>query len=629
MLRTLALIALLFSASGLKAETIRIDGRVTESGGKPLGGVTVRADAGRFTSTDRDGKYVLSGVEKGAIVSFSLPGYRTKTVRADRRVIDVVLDCRAAEVCEAVEPMVEQEELAVAKMTRSASQAVLVADCAPLPGAPIRFAPGEGNGAEEYGAWTENRFRAAASDPLSTFSIDVDGASYGNLRRMLNDGGLPPRDAVRIEELVNYFPYDYPQPRGGDPVSITTEAGVCPWNRAHRLVRIGIRAREIPSASLPSSNFVFLIDVSGSMYGPRRLGLVVSSLKLLVNNLREQDRVAIVTYSGTARIALPSTSGADRGKIREALESLTAGGSTAGGAGIRTAYAIARENFITGGNNRVILCTDGDFNVGVSSSEGLEELIVRERQSGVFLTVLGYGMGNYKDKKMQTLAEKGNGNHAYIDNLQEANRVLVGEFGSTMHTVAKDVKLQVEFNPAVVQTYRLVGYESRLLDKEDFNDDTKDAGEIGAGQCVTALYEVVPVGAKGNVPGSVDPLRYRIPSACPVASRSGEMLTVKLRYKAPDGETSRLTEATLTDRGRDDVSADFRFASAVAMFGQLLRDSDFRGDATFADVVSVARSGLGADSQGYRREFVRLAETAGGLWTQQQRQGVPEGFSGR
>ena len=412
---------------------------------------------------------------------------------------------------------------------------------------------------------------------------------------MIGKGETPPQDAVRIEEMVNYFTYGYKKPEGNDPVAISTETGICPWNEAHRLVRIGIKAREIASEALPASNFVFLIDVSGSMYGPDRLGLVVSSMKLLINNLRDKDRVGIVTYCGSAKTVLESVPGSEKQKIRDALEQLEAGGSTAGGAGIQKAYDLARRSFIDGGNNRVILCTDGDFN-------------------GVFLTVLGYGMGNYKDGKLQTLAEKGNGNHAYIDDLQEANRVLVNEFGSTMHTVAKDVKLQIEFNPARVQTYRLIGYESRLLNKEDFNDDTKDAGEIGAGHCVTALYEVVPAGAAGNVPGSVDPLKYQ--SAAPVPSYAGpdsEMLTVKLRYKEPDGDVSKKMEVALVDSGGDRVSSDFRFASAVAMFGQLLRNSDFRGKATYDDVIALARRGLDDDPQGYRREFIRLVETVKNL----------------
>ena len=446
------------------------------------------------------------------------------------------------------------------------------------------------------------------------FSIDIDAASYSNMRRYINKGELPPADAIRTEELINYFSYDYPQPTGNDPVKITTEVGACPWNVKHRLVRIGLKAKEIPTDKLPVSNLVFLIDVSGSMYGPQRLGLVQSSLKLLVNNLRDEDRVAIVVYSGSAGEKLPSTSGSDKQKIREAIDELTAGGSTAGGAGIKLAYKMAKQNFVKGGNNRIILCTDGDFNVGVSSDEGLEKLIEQERKSGVFLTVLGYGMGNYKDSKMQVLAEKGNGNHAYIDNLQEANRVLVNEFGATMHTVAKDVKLQIEFNPSQVQAYRLIGYESRLLKDEDFNNDAKDAGEMGAGHTVTAFYEVVPAGIKSDFTGKVDDLKYQKTKPAPaVTNNSKELLTVKLRYKAPDGNTSKKIEQPLIDDKKEKVSSDFRFASAVAMFGQLLRDSDFKGDATYDKVISLAKTSLDNDEKGYRREFIRLAETAEGL----------------
>ena len=435
------------------------------------------------------------------------------------------------------------------------------------------------------------------------------------MRRFINQGQLPPKDAIRTEELVNYFSYDYAKPTGVDPVRITTEVGVCPWNEKHRLVRIGLKAKEIPTANLPESNLVFLIDVSGSMFGPTRLDLVKSSLKLLVNNLREKDKVAIVVYAGSAGEKLPSTSGSDKQKIREALDELQAGGSTAGGEGIRLAYKIARKNFIKGGNNRVILCTDGDFNVGVSSKEGLESLIEEERKSGVFLTVLGYGMGNYKDNKMQALAEKGNGNHAYIDNIQEANKVLVNEFGGTISTVAKDVKLQIEFNPAQVEAYRLIGYESRLLNKEDFNDDAKDAGEMGAGHVVTAFYEVVPVGVKSDYAGKVDDLKYQKvdDKKQRVYTNSDELLTVKLRYKQPDKDVSKKIELVVKDDKKNQVSPDFHFASAVAMYGQLLSDSDFKADASYEKVVALAKKGLNNDERGYRREFIRLVEAASGL----------------
>jgi Ca-activated chloride channel family protein len=438
------------------------------------------------------------------------------------------------------------------------------------------------------------------------------------MRRYINQGQLPPAEAIRTEELVNYFSYDYARPTGSDPVKISVETGKCPWNAEHRLVRIGLKAKEILGENLPASNLVFLIDVSGSMQGPNRLGLVKSSLKLLINNLREKDRVAIVVYAGSAGEVLPSTPGSDKQKIREVLDNLEAGGSTAGGAGIQLAYSIAAKNFIKKGNNRIILCTDGDFNVGVSSLEGLESLIEKEsKSSGVFFTVLGYGMGNYKDSKMQVLAEKGNGNHAYIDNLQEANRVLVSEFGGTVHTVAKDVKLQIEFNPEHVQAYRLIGYESRLLNDEDFNDDTKDAGEMGVGHNVTAFYEVVPTGIKFSGAGNIDPLKYqknkKKDEKKTEFTGSKELLTVKLRYKDPDGQTSEKIELAVTDDKADNVSTDFRFASAVAMFGQILTNSDFKGDATFDKVITLAKKALGNDKQGYRHEFVRLAESAKGL----------------
>lgn len=471
---------------------------------------------------------------------------------------------------------------------------------------------------EEYNQFAENKFRFAKDEPLSTFSVDVDAASYSNMRRFLNRGELPNKDAVRIEELINYFSYDYPEPSGDDPVRIVTEVGNCPWNNQNRLVRIGLKARDIASDNLPSSNFVFLIDVSGSMYGATRLDLVKSSLKLLVNNLRQKDRVAIVVYAGAAGEVLPSTSGENKQKIKEALENLTAGGSTAGGAGIKLAYKIAKQNFIKGGNNRIVLCTDGDFNVGVSSNDGLQKLIEEERKSRVFLSILGYGMGNYKDSKMQTLAQAGNGNHAYIDNLQEANKVLVNEFGATMYTVAKDVKLQIEFNPSRVQAYRLVGYETRLLNKEDFNDDTKDAGEMGAGHTVTAFYEVVPVGVKSNVTGNVDPLKYQndgkeTMAAQYVPNGHPDLLTVKLRYKQPDGNTSKKIEIPLVDNNKNEVSDDFRFASAVAMFGQVIKGSQYNGEGSFDKAIALAKTGFGGDGQGYRREFVRLIETTKGL----------------
>lgn len=595
----------------LQAQVIMVRGQVTETDGSPLIGCSIVVKGSSTgTVSDVNGEYRIE-VKKGAILVFSYLGYQTVEVKADKDKIDVVLEadgiCLDEEVVVMGYGMVQKEK----------SMTTYQYAAAPSP-SPSMMRPHylyDMTDNESYGSFVENRFIRVTDEPLSTFSIDVDAASYSNMRRYVNQGQLPVSDAIRTEELINYFSYNYPQPKGNHPVNISTEVGTCPWNRQHRLVRVGLKAKEIPSDKLPPSNFVFLIDVSGSMYGPTRLELVKSSLKLLVNNLREEDRVAIVVYAGSAGEVLPSTSGSDKQKIREALDKLTAGGSTAGGAGIQLAYKIARRNLIENGNNRVILCTDGDFNVGVSSTQGLEKLVEKERNSGVFLTVLGYGMGNYKDDKMQILAEKGNGNHAYIDNIQEANKVLVNEFGATMHTVAKDVKLQLEFNPAQIQAYRLIGYESRLLDKEDFNDDTKDAGEMGAGHTVTAFYEVVPVGVQSNLSGMVDPLKYQKPQVFqqPALISSGELLTVKLRYKDPDKDISRKIEQVLVDAGGNKVSEDFRFASAVAMFGQLIRNSQFKGDATYDQVVALAKSALGKDPQGYRREFVRLVEAVKGL----------------
>ena len=599
------LLVAIISLGNVNAETFIVKGKVTDAAdGSGIIGCTVQVKGTtRSTITNVDGEYTIRA-DKGEKLVFSYIGYEKQEaeVKSERLNIRLKTSSQVLEECVVV-------GYGTQKMVSLCGAVGHV-----TPGIMASRMYADGMNAEEYKEIAENNFKTVSESPLSTFSIDVDAASYSNMRRYINKGELPPADAIRTEELINYFSYDYPQPTGNDPVKITTEVGACPWNVKHRLVRIGLKAKEIPTDKLPVSNLVFLIDVSGSMYGPQRLGLVQSSLKLLVNNLRDEDRVAIVVYSGSAGEKLPSTSGSDKQKIREAIDELSAGGSTAGGAGIKLAYKMAKQNFVKGGNNRIILCTDGDFNVGVSSDEGLEKLIEQERKSGVFLTVLGYGMGNYKDSKMQVLAEKGNGNHAYIDNLQEANRVLVNEFGATMHTVAKDVKLQIEFNPSQVQAYRLIGYESRLLKDEDFNNDAKDAGEMGAGHTVTAFYEVVPAGIKSDFTGKVDDLKYQKTKPAPaVTNNSKELLTVKLRYKAPDGNTSKKIEQPLIDDKKEKVSSDFRFASAVAMFGQLLRDSDFKGDATYDKVISLAKTSLDNDEKGYRREFIRLAETAEGL----------------
>ena len=587
----------------MNAQTITVTGIVTDAAdGTSITGCSVvnnRSKSGAIT--DVNGRYSIQA-QKGDVLLFRFIGYKEekRVVKSAKLDVKMKTDDVALEECVVV---------GYGTMKTKAMTGAYVAVCPTA-----MYDMDTRMNTEEYARIQENGFKSVADTPLSTFSIDVDPASYSNMRRFINRGELPPADAIRTEELVNYFSYDYPKPTGNDPVKITVEAGTCTWNTAHRLVRIGLKAKEIPTEQLPASNLVFLIDISGSMWGANRLDLVKSSLKLLVNNLRNKDKVAIVTYAGSAGVKLEATSGGDKQKIREAIDELTAGGSTAGGAGIHLAYQIAKKNFISDGNNRIILCSDGDFNVGVSSAEGLEQLIEKERKSGVHLTVLGYGMGNYKDKKIQVLAEKGNGNHAYIDNLQEANRVLVGEFGATLHTVAKDVKLQVEFNPSQVQAYRLIGYESRLLKDEDFNNDAKDAGDMGAGHTVTAFYEVIPAGVKNEYVGKVDDLKYQKKEKMTLKpTGSDELLTVKLRYKAPDKDVSRKMELPFVDNKGDSVSSDFRFASAVAMFGQLLRDSDFKGTADYDKVIKLAKQGVNNDERGYRREFIRLVEAAKGL----------------
>ncbi|MEI6752425.1 MAG: von Willebrand factor type A domain-containing protein [Paludibacter sp.] len=610
-------------AGSIFAQQIQVSGIVTDAKSHQLLiGVSVKEkNSNKGTLTDTKGHYSIS-TQKGKKLVFSYIGYEKSVMVVKSETLDVAMkeDTKSLEEIVVVGYGTRKMTSMTGAVTsvrgvsngKMAAPAIYDYKCQ----SSISIVQSVNQNSEEYGSFRENRFNTAREQPLSTFSLDVDAASYGNMRRMINQGQLPAKDAIRTEELINYFSYNYPQPTGKDPVNIVTEMAVCPWNAEHKLVKIGVKAREIPSEKLPSSNFVFLLDVSGSMSDPNKLDLVKSSIKLLTNNLRKTDKVAIVVYAGAAGVALESTEGTDKQKIMEAVESLHAGGSTAGGEGIMLAYKIAEKNFIPNGNNRIILCTDGDFNVGISSPDELEKMIESKRKTGVYLTVLGYGMGNYKDNKLQILAEKGNGNHAYIDNIQEANKVLVNEFGSTMYTVAKDVKIQVEFNPAYVNAYRLIGYESRLLNKEDFNDDTKDAGELGSGHTVTALYEIMPVGVKNNF-GGVDNLKYQKTTATnsdEASVNSTEMLTVKLRYKEPSGTTSEKIEVpVLAGDINKKPTADFQFIAAVAMFGQLLRKSDFKGNATYAKVIELANNGIGTDAHGYRREFVRLVESVNQL----------------
>jgi len=602
---------LAFSFSQLiMAQPMVVEGKVFDSKThEVLIGVSVNLKGSTVgTITDNKGEFKIPS-EPGKTLIFAYIGYKTKNVVIKSAKLEINMEENQNSLNEVV--VVGYGTQKRRDLTGSVSNVSINVNNSPNRISVVHNSSQQNN--EEYGKFVENHFFQATEQPLSTFSLDVDAASYSNMRRMINQGQLPPKDAVRIEELVNYFSYNYPQPTDGYPVNIVTETTTCPWANKHKLVRIGVKAKEIPSENLPASNFVFLLDVSGSMQYPNKLELVKSSLKLLVNNLRKKDRVSIVVYAGAAGEVLSSTEGTDKQKILDAIEKLNAGGSTAGGEGIQLAYDIAAKNFIQMGNNRIILCTDGDFNVGVSSTSDLESLIETKRKTGVFLTVLGYGMGNYKDNKLKILSQKGNGNYAYIDNLQEANKVLVNEFGSTMYTVAKDVKLQVEFNPAFVNAYRLIGYESRLLNKEDFNDDTKDAGELGSGHTVTALYEIIPVGVENRF-GSVDKLKYQKSknSNAPLntTGNSSELLTVKLRYKKPDGNTSLKMEIPVFAKDVTvNPSVDFKFVMAVTMFGQLLRDSDFKGNSTYDMVLDYARNGIGEDNRGYRKEFIRLVES--------------------
>lgn len=464
---------------------------------------------------------------------------------------------------------------------------------------------------EEYSTIVENEFLNAFSNPLSTFSIDVDAASYSNVRRFIDAGQLPPKDAVRVEEFINYFDYDYPQPKDEDPFSLFTELGVCPWNENNYLLHVGIKGKELMDEERTDCNLVFLLDVSGSMVPENKLPLVKKAFKFLVKNLKQNDKIAIVVYAGSAGLVLPATYGYEKDKILSALETLNAGGSTAGGAGIQLAYKIAKENFIVGGNNRIILATDGDFNVGVSSTSELVKMIEEKRDEGIFLTLLGFGMDNYKDGRLEELADKGNGNYYYIDNILEAKKVFDHDLMGTLFTIAKDVKIQIEFNPFKVEEYRLIGYENRLLKKEDFADDKKDAGELGAGHTVTALYEIVPAKVR-LISNEYEDLKYQTSKLTNEAKDSDELLTLKLRFKLPDKANSKLITSVVYDRifSPDSLSENFNFSSAVAGFAMLLRDSKFKGQVDYKMIEELAENNLGDDKYGYRDEFISILKRA-------------------
>ena len=604
-----AVSALLLVAGRAFDEERIITGTVSSDEGLPLKDVTVSLKgAGNTTLTDRQGKFTLTVPFSGGTLQLAKVGFQTaEVVLGKSDLVKVIL--YPVHPPNPLEEIVTRPDMAIKhdKRIKAEPKAGTAVD---MEHQPIDDYLQQQWNTEEYNSIHENIFHAALQNPLSTFSIDVDAAAYSNIRRFIHNGQRPPKDAVRIEEMINYFTYDYQQPKGSDPFSIYTEISTAPWNSKHKLVHIGLQGKIIPTENLPPSNLVFLIDVSGSMEDVNKLPLLKSSFKLLAEQLREQDRVAIVVYAGAAGLVLPSTSGANKQEIIQALDQLQAGGSTAGGAGIRLAYKIAAENFQKEGNNRIIIATDGDFNVGESSNAAMERLIEEKRKEGVFLTVLGFGMGNYKDSKLEILANKGNGNYAYIDNILEAQKVLVNEFGGTLFTIAKDVKLQVEFNPARVQAYRLIGYENRMLKNEDFNNDKKDAGELGSGHTVTALYEIIPVGTVSEF-FKTDPLKYQNTQVNSFAQATKEWMTVKFRYKHPDQEVSRLIVNTLSDRevSLERASENFRWSAAVAAFGMLLRGSEYVGDFSTEQVLALAESARGQDKEGYRLEFINLVKS--------------------
>jgi len=621
-----SVIAFILLTSMGPATQVVIRGRVTGPNDLPLKGVTVMVrGTSTSTATNINGDYAITPGPAAKVLVFSLQGMKNlEEPIAGRTVINVKMEPASVMERDKKEPRPVADQIYYVAEEAADYEVNAVAGkikSAQAPGSYFRSScyqipPQHSANTESYADIDENGYRDPLRNPYSTFSIDVDNASYSNVRRFINLGQEVPADAVRIEEMVNYFRYDYPIATGAHPFSVYTETGLCPWNSSHYLLHIGLRGKDIDRSELPPSNLVFLLDVSGSMNQPNKLPLLKSAFGLLVNELRAHDRVAIVVYAGAAGVVLESTPGSNKETIMQALDKLQAGGSTAGGEGIMLAYRIAEKNYIKGGNNRIILATDGDFNVGVSDNTSMEKLVEEKRGLGVYMTVLGFGMGNIKDDKMEIIADKGNGNYAYIDNIQEARRVLVQEFGGTLFTIAKDVKFQIEFNPAYVKSYRLVGYENRMLADEDFNDDTKDAGEMGAGHTVTALYEIVPAGSDETGLPLIDPLRYQSgpenrEARAPVKDAPRELCNIKLRYKDPDALTSKVFSKTVgTEIKKAGETTDrFRFSAAVAAFGMILRDSPYRGTATLNDVITMAGGSRGSDTDGYRAEFIRLVQS--------------------
>ena len=604
------LICLVLLLSGFDTYNFRtIRGMVTDSTAQPLSGVSVTIKGTNTgTSTDANGRYAINVSQTGKYLRFNYVGYKTTEVKISA---DTVVNVRLQDDDQSLSEIVAT---GFGKMKR-ASKVSMATDMSAQPMMTYSV-PAQGN-TEDYNPVKENGFQIASSTPVTTFSVDVDRAAYSNIRRFLNSGQMPPVDAVRIEEMINYFDYDYPQPTQSAPLSVTTEIADSPWNPGLKLVHIGLQARKISPGNLPPSNLVFLIDVSGSMSDQNKLPLLKQAFKMLTDQLRAEDKVSIVVYAGAAGVVLPPTSGNNKIKIKEALDNLNAGGSTAGGEGINLAYKLAKENFLPKGNNRVILATDGDFNVGVSSEGELQRLIEEKREGGVSLSIMGFGMGNYKDSHVETLADKGNGNYSYIDNIQEAQKVFVQEFGGTLFTVAKDVKLQIEFNPRYVQAYRLIGYENRSLKNEEFHDDKKDAGDMGSGHTVTALYEIIPTGTESAYLAKMDTLKYQ--KTTPNGD-SEELLTLKIRYKKPESENSVLLDFPVKNvsKALASTSENFRFSAAVAEFGLLLRRSDYKGNAQYSEVIKRAKGAFGKDEEGYRSEFVRLVKVTQNLDTRKE-----------
>lgn len=594
MLKKFFYLIVICSITLLQAQEKLISGVVSDVSG-PLPGVSIFVKGKtNGTETDLDGKYQIKATE-GNILVFSFIGMKkVEKIVGKSSVINVLMEDDVSTL----------EEVVVVGYGVASRKRAMTGALSRLSHKRRIHIKKKNN--ESYAKIKENTFKRTNNNPLSTFSIDVDKASYSNIRRMINKGVEIAPDVVKIEEMLNYFNYEYPQPKGKTPFSIHTEVIKTPWNKETTLVKIGLQGKKIPQENLPASNLTFLIDVSGSMDSENKLDLLKKAFKLLVNQLREEDKVSIVVYAGAAGVVLEPTSGNQKKKIIEALENLQAGGSTAGGEGIELAYKLAQKNFKRKGNNRVILATDGDFNVGRTSNKDMEELIEEKRESGVYLSVLGFGYGNYKDDKLEILADKGNGNHAYIDTMQEAQKVFGKEFGGTLHTIAKDVKIQVEFNPKKVQAYRLIGYENRLLNEEDFIDDTKDAGELGSGHTVTALYEVIPVGIKSKFLKKTPSLKY----TKNITSKSylEELLTVKFRYKKPRENKSKEIIKVVKDEILE-PSKDMNFASAITLFGMHLRNSKYKNDSTLEEVILLAKKGKGKDEEGYRGEFIRLVKT--------------------